>query len=247
MKTHTYPREFYDNQVDGSLRSAKAILALLWQISKPRSVVDVGCGRGAWLCVAEQLGAEVLTGLDGNWVNPNDLLSAAISFLPTDLAGEFRIENQHDLCISMEVAEHLPESSARTFVKQLCVSSKLVLFSAAVKGQGGTSHINEQSQSYWIGLFRDAGYECLDVIRPSIWMDETIEWWYRQNAFLFHHPEYRFEDQVRLPCGPIEFSNLIHPELFSNKLMAYQRLHERPTLRWLAGRLLAFLRNKLVR
>src|SRR5437588_6710656 len=103
--TKSYPPGFYDNQVGGSLQSAKEILGLLWQISRPRSVIDVGCGRGAWLSVAEQLGADVLTGLDGDWINPNDLLSARIRFFPTDLEGQFNIETQHDLCISVEVAE----------------------------------------------------------------------------------------------------------------------------------------------
>lgn len=244
--TNSYPRKFYDDQVDGSLRSAEAVLGLLWQISKPRSVIDVGCGRGAWLAVAERLGADALTGLDGAWVNRSELLSANIQFIPTDLEGDFHIGTQHDLCVSVEVAEHLPESSARPFVEKLCASSTLVLFSAAVTGQGGQSHINEQPQSYWIGLFNDAGYECLDVIRPSIWMNESIAWWYRQNAFLFHHRDYRFEDSIRLPCGPKEYANLIHPDLFLKKIMAYQQLHERPSLRWLAGRLLAYLRQQLL-
>ena len=239
--THSYPKTFYDNQVNGSLRSAEVILGLIWQISQPRSVIDVGCGRGAWLAVAERLGANVLTGLDGEWVNAGDLLSANIQFLPTNLDSEFRIESQYDLCISMEVAEHLPESSARTFVEKLCALSRLVLFSAAVKGQGGTSHLNEQSQSYWIGLFREARYDCLDVIRPSIWRNDSVKCWYRQNTFLFHHPDYRFEETIRLPCGPKEYSDLIHPDLFLKRVM----VQERPTLRWLAGRLRDYFRQKL--
>lgn len=244
--TNLYSRQFYDDQVNGSLRSAEAILGLLWQISQPRSVIDVGCGRGAWLAAAERLGAEVLTGLDGDWVDTKDLLSANIRFIPTALEGDFRIENQHDLCISMEVAEHLPKSSAEAFVEKLCAASRLVLFSAAVKGQSGPSHVNEQPQSYWIGLFRDAGYECLDVIRPSIWMNGSIKWWYRQNAFLFHNRDYRFETTIRLPRGPKEFSDLIHPDHFLEKILAYRQLQDTPTLRWLAGRAFAYFRHKFV-
>ena len=85
--TNLYSRQFYDDQVNGSLRSAEALLGLLWQISQPRSVIDVGCGRGAWLAAAERLGAEVLTGLDGDWVDTKDLLSANIRFIPTALEG----------------------------------------------------------------------------------------------------------------------------------------------------------------
>src|SRR6266481_1089292 len=133
---NSYSREFYDNQIAGSLRSAEIVLSLVWQISRPKSVIDVGCGRGAWLSAAERLGADVLTGLDGDWVDTKNLLSPNIEFIPTNLERDFRVERQYDLCISMEVAEHLPESSARSFIRKLCTLSKLVLFSAAVKGQG---------------------------------------------------------------------------------------------------------------
>src|SRR4051812_33798994 len=86
-----YSSQFYDEQVAGSLRSAEEVLPLVWRLCKPRSVIDVGCGRGAWLSVAEQFGAEALTGLDGDWMTSDQLLSKTIKFVPTNLAGNFNL------------------------------------------------------------------------------------------------------------------------------------------------------------
>jgi hypothetical protein len=34
-------------------------------------------------------------------------------------------------------------------------------------------------------LFAEQGYTRLDPIRPRIWRDTRVAWWYRQNLFLF--------------------------------------------------------------
>ena len=39
--------------------SARVVLGMLYQHYVPQSVIDVGCGRGAWLAAAEALGAAV--------------------------------------------------------------------------------------------------------------------------------------------------------------------------------------------
>ena len=53
----------------------------------------------------------------------------------------------------MEVAEHLPREKASVFIDTLTKHSGIVLFSAAVPGQGGTYHVNEQWPKYWNELF----------------------------------------------------------------------------------------------
>src|SRR5438034_7185725 len=50
---------------------------------------------------------------------------------------------------------------------------------------GGTHHINEQWPSYWIAFFQENGFQALDCIRPSIWNNEKVAWWYAQNMFAF--------------------------------------------------------------
>jgi hypothetical protein len=43
---------------------------------------------------------------------------------------------------------------------RFCVAqAPIVVFTAAPPGQGGTGHVNEQPQSYWIDRFRAEGME----------------------------------------------------------------------------------------
>ena len=179
-----YDQHYYSYQ-SGGVGSAKVVLNLLYELYHPLSVIDFGCGVGAWLTVAESLGSQKLIGLDGSWVNKENLLSKNIDFTTVDFEGEIEIVEKYDLCISLEVAEHISEIKAKDFIDTLCKASNVVLFSAAIKHQGGTNHINEQWQSYWIKLFESNGYECFDIFREAIWQNEAVNSCYRQNIFLF--------------------------------------------------------------
>jgi len=51
----------YEDQVLPSLESARVLLPHLWKYMQPRSVLDVGCGRGAWVAACHELGSTHLT------------------------------------------------------------------------------------------------------------------------------------------------------------------------------------------
>jgi hypothetical protein len=106
-------------------------------------------------------------------------------FHAADLGGDFRISGAYSLATSLEVAEHLPATSARRLVGALCDAAPCVLFSAAIHEQGGTEHLNEQWPAYWHGLFEERGYTLTDPIRPRIRDDPRVRWWYRQNIVLY--------------------------------------------------------------
>jgi len=150
-----------------------------------RSIVDIGCGSGQWLIEAHRFNMRTLTGVDGPWVDVTEINKLGINFLVSDLANDFPKCGSHDLCISLEVAEHLPASKAQYFVDYLCSLSETVLFSAAIPGQEGEGHVNLQWQSYWADRFKANSYMPLDIIRPFIWADQEIPWWYRQNMILY--------------------------------------------------------------
>jgi len=75
-----------------------------------------------------------------------------------------------------------------SFVADLVAMAPAVLFSAAIPGQGGVGHRNEQWPSWWAGHFATHGYLAYDVVRPAIWTDEAIPAWYRQNIVLYLDP-----------------------------------------------------------
>lgn len=65
-----------------------------------------------------------------------------------------------DCSMSMEVAEHIPPEGSGELVNNLALSAdRLILFTAAPPGQGGTGHINLQPQEFWLDLFKAAGWE----------------------------------------------------------------------------------------
>jgi hypothetical protein len=91
-----------------------------------------------------------------------------------DLRESVTITRTFDLAVSLEVAEHLPPERGEGFVEDLCRLAPVVLFSAAVPGQGDpkhTGHLNERWQSYWASLFHERGYERAECVRPAIWED----------------------------------------------------------------------------
>ena len=105
---------------------------------------------------------------------------------PNDLA---MLSKPFALAQSFEVAEHLDQQYALNFVKLLTSCADIVLFSAAIPYQGGVCHINEREPGYWAELFRQCGYECFDCLRPRIWSEESVLWWYRQNLLVFVHKD----------------------------------------------------------
>lgn len=184
------------------------------------SVLDAGCGRGDFLRAFLDAGVTDVLGLDGDYVPRDQLLIDASAFRATDLAAAFAVGRRYDLVVSVEVAEHLPASAAETFVGSLTRHGSVALFSAAIPHQPGVGHINGQWPSYWARIFARHGYKPYDVIRPAIWHDQDVAWWYRQNLLLYATddaaaamPELR--QMSPLPIGMLD---LVHPELYLSQL-----------------------------
>ena len=60
-----------------------------------------------------------------------------------------------------------------------------MLFSAAVPGQGGEFHVNEQPLDYWREFFLEHGYRCFDALRPHLLKAAEVQPWYRYNTLLY--------------------------------------------------------------
>ena len=184
-----YDALFYRYQREGSLRSARVVLPLLLSAVGPRSLLDVGCGAGAWLSVAIGLGVSDATGVDGDYIDRSLLLVEPASFSPRDVSRPFDMHRRYELVQCLEVAEHVPPACSGALVDNLVRHGAMVLFSAAVPGQGGKDHINEQPCEYWRGLFAARGYRLFDFVRPQIIANAEVEPWYRYNLMLFVHDE----------------------------------------------------------
>ena len=212
MQKQLYSRDFYGWQRSGSYRSASRVVPLVRELLDVKSVCDVGCGIGTWLRCWRENGVEDVLGLDGDYVDREQLMIPAERFQPTDLRQPFRYERHFDLATSLEVAEHLPRDRAEGFVSDLTSLAPVILFSAAVPGQGGTDHINERWQNYWAELFDRNGFATFDVIRPKIWNDSDVEYWYRQNTLLFCNRNNIASYRDALTAAATTAIPLVHPE-----------------------------------
>ena len=183
--SHVYDDTFFDYIDSGARASARALIAHLQPLIMAQSVVDFGSGRGVWLAEWKAAGVDYIFGLDGDYVNRDQLAIPDEAFRAVDLTQAQNLERRFDLAQSLEVGEHLPECAAKTLVASMVASSDRVLFSAAVKGQGGEFHINEQPLSYWQNLFEAHGYYAYDCIRPGLAGNTSVEPWYRYNSVFY--------------------------------------------------------------
>lgn len=184
---HSYDRLFYQYQKEGSLRSARLVLPLVVPLLRTRSVLDVGCGTGAWLAAHREIGVIDCVGIDGDYVERSELLVDAQVFRPGNIAQPFDLGRQFDLVQCLEVAEHVPCAASRTLIDNLTRHGRHILFSAAVPGQGGEDHVNEQPYEFWRGLFAERGFVPFDFLRPRLQTLDGVEPWYRYNVLLFTH------------------------------------------------------------
>jgi SAM-dependent methyltransferase len=226
-----YNSTFFDEVAHGTRESAQIVVPMVNELVRPASVLDVGCATGTWLAEWSRAGAPDVLGIDGDYVDRSALQIPADNFAPVDLQQPFSLGRTFDLVQTLEVAEHLNEARADAFVESLARHGDVILFSAAIPGQGGTHHVNEQWPSYWAGKFDQAGYTAYDLIRPRIWDDTRVMVWYRQNMLLFA--------RGRVFDGAATRLDLVHPELWQSGA-SYRHL-----LRSLPGTAAGLLRGKL--
>jgi SAM-dependent methyltransferase len=180
-----YDNIFFDYISIGSMRSAAIVAPLVLEHYSASSLVDVGCGRGAWLAEWARAGVKDYVGVDGNYVDRDKLLFPVDRFVSRDLARFFDLTRKFDLAVSLEVGEHIIPEASETFVDNICRHSDAILFSAAVPGQGGTMHINERDYDFWRTHFVARGYRLFDFVRKAVCNCREVEPWYRYNCMFF--------------------------------------------------------------
>ena len=208
-----------------NLRAPNVIVPDLVDFFHPGSVVDVGCGIGTFLSVFLKNGINDVLGIDGDWVDRRKLYIDPKYFREADLEQAITLERNFDIALCLEVVEHLQPEAAEQIVDTLCAASKLIVFSAAIPGQGGINHLNEQPFEYWQTKFKTRGYYFFDLFRDRYWNSKEVDWWYCQNMFLVAHESVDLppEVSIRKIEGPAKV--YVHPIMFKETCEQLERVN----------------------
>jgi SAM-dependent methyltransferase len=210
-----YSSQYFQKISQESRSSAAVVAPVVCTLLNPRSVIDVGCGAGAWLAAFMNAGIHDVLGVDG-FCGTDQLEIPAEKFLQADITQPLPVHRSFDLALCLEVAEHLSPDYAEQLVRTLTGLAPMVLFSAAVPHQGGCHHINEQWPQYWIEQFARQDYVALDLFRRQLWSREPVSWWYAQNLLLFVRAELvnKVPSSRHLADHVREIQALVHPRCF---------------------------------
>jgi len=161
----------------------------IFEIYKPKTLVEFGCGPGHLSRELAKLGVQV-TAVDA--FSRPDFSGLSVEFYPLDLNDPTAITNlftnkHFDLAVSLEVAEHLQPEVSPTLINWLTQLAPVVIFAAAVPAQGGHGHINLRPRDYWHNLFTQHNFIVADRIREQLRNIPSVAPWYRYNILDYVH------------------------------------------------------------
>jgi len=187
-----YNNEFYLSVGDRGFEASKIVFKILKSFIDPKIIFDYGCGYGIWAKnAASQFPSSKVVGFDLNSTiaknNASKELLQNLHYESINFETHEYSYQKSNLAISLEVVEHISKDRANLHILRMCQTSEVILFSGAVKGQGGTGHINEQTLEYWVNQFKSHGWIPIDIIRPQIKHIHKIPSYYKNNILLFVH------------------------------------------------------------
>jgi hypothetical protein len=174
---------------EGCKESAAVVLPVVFgTLGTPSSLIDVGAGEGWWCEAARDLGVPLVGGVDVEGIELDGFAIVlpwdAEKFEPLPTLMGTSGEELFDVALCLEVAEHVTPAAGEWLVAELCRVAQVVVWSAAIPGQGGDGHINEQWPDYWQQRFQSNGFLLTDPWRRRLWTHPSVEPWYRQNLLL---------------------------------------------------------------
>lgn len=174
--SNPYNDKFYQNHLKKQ-EILKVYATKLYQMYKPESVIDVGCGPAYAISKFQEMGCQV-KGLEYSIDAARRAAPEPVKPLleECDVTSWLQIWSfkKYDLALSWHMAEHVPEVHSDKIVEGLSRLSNLIHFSAAPPGQAGVGHVNCKKPEWWAEKFADKGYT----------VDETAtkEWWEAMNS-----------------------------------------------------------------
>lgn len=198
----------------------------LIDLLRPQSVVDIGCGVGSWLAEFIAAGVTDVRGFDFHVTHGSTLEVPAAVVHEANLGTVLPAQQVYSVALCLEVAEHLPPERADSFVAELTGLAPICVFSAAVPGQGGAGHLNEQWPAYWRERFAANGFVQHDILRASLWEEPMVAWWYAQNLFIYADPTAEPAERLHAAAARAVLpERIVHPGLLARPPSLREVLH----------------------
>jgi SAM-dependent methyltransferase len=154
----------------------------LWDKFGPGSILDVGCGLGAYLQAFRTWGARETVGIDG-FDNSGAVLRPE-AYRRHDLRTPLELGRTFDLVVCTEVIEHIDAEHEAIVLQTVSRHARgLILFSAARPGQPGVGHVNCKPMDYWLDRWAHAGWEP-DVFDTLAVRSLSTFFWFRRNLIV---------------------------------------------------------------
>lgn len=152
-----------------------ATLEFLIQELGIKSMLDIGCGPGGMVQLAQSKGLKAI-GVDGDF-NLNSISSVPICTVDFT-QNKVPFEDQFDLAWAVEFLEHVEEQYAPNYMHAFSLC-QYALITAAPPGTPGHHHVNCQLPEYWIDVFKRYGFtydphltetikERSDMVKPFV-------------------------------------------------------------------------------
>lgn len=130
--------------------------AIKYMFKDPKRVADLGCGTGRYCKIFESFDWKV-DGYEGTeGISELGIYDNIHQFdLSSPISG---VDTEYDLVVCLEVGEHIPQNKEHIFIDNVSkFTSKDLVLSWAVPGQGGKGHYNEKTNGYVINEFKKRG------------------------------------------------------------------------------------------
>jgi hypothetical protein len=148
----------------------RSLAAALCRFFAGISVIDFGCGDGAYVRALRDAGIDA-RGYDGN-----PLADSIPNCRTLDLAVAVEVKSE-PWVLSLEVGEHIPREFEATFIDNVCRHGLIgTVISWAILGQAGIGHVNCRDNDYIEQLFAHRGFTRQRDLETSLRQATSLPW-----------------------------------------------------------------------
>lgn len=153
-----YTRDFHKSIENDEYPQAQRLAEYIRRFAQPKNFIDFGCSSGLYLREIKKNMPQVRS---LGYEFSKDAVDMALceDVIQFDLTAPLKTDKLPDtLGLCLEVLEHIDDSNWKPVLENITNHCDILIFSAAVPGQGGTGHINCRNKIDWIYRFHTLGW-----------------------------------------------------------------------------------------